>query len=141
MSPTESYAVGPNEPTVRDITIGDALAEAAAEHPERVALIVGKADPAERRQWTYAELYQQAQTVARALTTRFKPGERVAVWAPNIPEWVMMEYGCALAGVILVTVNPSYQADEIKYVLNQSRSAGIFVLPEFRGNRMLDHLK
>ena len=49
MSPTESYAVGPNEPTVRDITIGDALAEAAAEHPERVALIVGKADPAERR--------------------------------------------------------------------------------------------
>ena len=141
MSPTESYAVGPNEPPVRDITIGGALAEAAAEHPDRVALIVGKADPAERRQWTYAELYEQAQTVARALTTRFKPGERVAVWAPNIPEWVMMEYGCALAGVILVTVNPSYQADEIKYVLNQSRSAGIFVLPEFRGNRMLHHLE
>ena len=74
MSPTESYAVGPNEPPVRDITIGGALAEAAAEYPDRVALIVGKADPADRRQWTYAELYQQAQTVASALTTRFKPG-------------------------------------------------------------------
>jgi fatty-acyl-CoA synthase len=113
MSLTESYAVGPNEPPVRKITIGDALAEAAAEHPDRIAVIAGTADPAERRQWTYAELYQQAQTVARALTTRFKPGERVAVWAPNIPEWVMMEYGCALAGVILVTVNPSFQADEM----------------------------
>ena len=50
MSPTESYAVGPNEPPVRDITIGGALAEAAAEYPDRVALIVGKADPADRRQ-------------------------------------------------------------------------------------------
>jgi hypothetical protein len=60
MSLTESYAVGPNEPPVRKITIGDALAEAAAEHPDRIAVIAGTADPAERRQWTYAELLCRA---------------------------------------------------------------------------------
>jgi len=138
---TESYAVGPSEPVVRDITIGQALAEVAAQCPQRVGLVAGVADPAARRQWTYLELYEQSLTVARALRARFEPGERVAVWAPNIPEWILMEYGCALAGIILVTVNPAFQSDEIAYVLKQSRSAGIFLLPEFRGNRMMRHLE
>ena len=141
MTLIESHAVGPHEPAVRDITIGQALAEVAAECPQRLGLVAGVADPAERRQWTYAELYAQSLTVARALRARFESGERVAVWAPNIPEWILMEYGCALAGVIMVTVNPSFQSDEIAYVLKQSRSAGIFVLPEFRGNRMMRHLE
>ena len=136
-----SYASGPTEPAVRDITIGQALAEVAGEFPDRAALVAGVPDPAGRRQWSYRELYDDSLTVARALRSRFEPGERVAVWAPNIPEWVLMEYGCALAGVILVTVNPSFQSDEVAYVLKQSRSAGIFLLPEFRGNRMLHHLE
>ncbi|MBT4256618.1 MAG: AMP-binding protein, partial [Gammaproteobacteria bacterium] len=140
MARGESYAVGPEDPAVRNIDIGKALAEVATLHPDRVALIAGVPDPAKRRQWTYAQLHEQAEMVARALVQRFKPGERVAVWAPNIPEWVLMEYGCALAGVILVTVNPAYQSDELAYVLNQSRSAGVFVLPEFRGNPMMHHL-
>jgi fatty-acyl-CoA synthase len=138
---TESHASGPTQPLVREISIGQALAEAAEQCPQRIALIAGVADPAERRQWTYAELYEKSLTVARSLGTRFEPGERVAVWAPNIPEWVLIEYGCALAGLVLVTVNPSYQPDELAYVLNQSRSAGIVVLPEFRGNRMMAHLE
>jgi len=141
MSLTESYTVGPAEPAVRDLTIGAALAEVTALCPQRIALVAGTPDPALRRQWTYAELYQDSLTVARALRRRFEPGERVAVWAPNIPEWILLEYGCALAGVIMVTVNPSFQSDEIAYVLKQSRSAGIFVLPEFRGNRMMNHLE
>lgn len=140
MSANDSYAIGPQAPAVRNITIGQALAEVASVHPDRVALIAGVADPAARRQWTYAELHDQATTVARALMQRFEPGDRVAVWAPNIPEWVLMEYGCAMAGVILVTVNPAYQPEELAYVLNQSRSAGIFLLPEFRGNPMMQHL-
>jgi fatty-acyl-CoA synthase len=136
-----SYAKGPDEPSVRDITIGQALAEAAAKSPDQVALVAGDADPALRYEWTYAELYQQAQSVARALLTQFEPGDRVAVWAPNIPPWIFLEYGCALAGVVLVTVNPSFQAEELAYVLKQSRSAGIFLVPEFRGNRMMQHLE
>jgi fatty-acyl-CoA synthase len=126
---------------VRDLTMGDALRQAAAAHPDRVALVAGTPDPADRRQWTYAELVELSEQVAKALLVRFQPGERVAVWAPNIPEWVMMEYGCAMAGVILVTVNPSYQAEELAYVLNQSGSSGIFLLPEFRGNPMVRHLE
>ncbi|MGZ4791104.1 MAG: AMP-binding protein, partial [Ilumatobacteraceae bacterium] len=132
-----SHAVGPLEPEVRDLTLGALLGWAADTTPDRLALICGAPDPAARRQWTYAELYSASVRAAHALLKRFQPGERVAVWAPNIPEWVMMEFGAALAGLVLVTVNPGFRQHEAEHVLRQSRAAGIVVQPEFRGNRML----
>lgn len=138
---TQSETRGPAEPAVRDITIGDALREVVEQCPTASALVAGSPDPSARREWTYAELLAESETAARALLEKFEPGERVAVWAPNIPEWVIMEYACALAGVVLVTVNPSYVADELAYVLKQSGAAGIFLLKESRGNRMLHHLE
>ncbi len=131
-----SVAIGPDVPEVRNVTIGELLSVAAATVPERVALIAGVADPSARRQWTYAGLYQESQRTARALLQRFKPGERIAVWAPNIPEWVVLQFGAAMAGLVLVTVNPGFRAHEAEYVLRQSRAAGIAVVGEFRGNPM-----
>ena len=135
---TESHARGPNEPEVRDITLGGLLEWAAATTPDRIALIAGVPDRDKRRQWTYAELYREAQRTAHALRARFEPGERVAIWAQNIPEWIMVEFGAAMAGVILVTVNPGLRPSEVEYILNQSRSAGLLVVREFRGTRMRD---
>ncbi|HEY3792767.1 MAG TPA: AMP-binding protein, partial [Bradyrhizobium sp.] len=126
-----------NEPPVRDITLGQLLQWAAQTAPDRIALIAGVPDPNNRRQWTYAELYAQSVRAAQALRARFEPGERVAIWAHNIPEWVMTEFGAAMAGVILVTVNPGLRSSEVEYVLKQSRAAGVMVVPEFRGNPML----
>ena len=117
---TVSHAVGPSEPEVRAITLGELLAWAATTTPDRVALVAGLPDPAQRRQWTYAELYEASVRTAHALLRRFEPGERMAVWAPNTPEWIMMEFGAALAGLILVTVNPGFRGHEVEYVLNQS---------------------
>jgi len=138
---TQSLAAGPGEPPVRELTIGDALREAAADAPDATALLAGTPDPAARRTWTYAELLDEAERAARALLVHFAPGERVAVWAPNIPEWVILEYASALAGTVLVTVNPSYQPEELSYVLRQSRAAGIFLVPDCRGNPMRQHLE
>jgi len=131
-----SHATGPSEPAVREVTVGDLLREAAAHAPDRAAIIEGIADESARRQWTYRELLDDSVRVAKALATRFEPGERVAVWAHNIPEWVLLEFGSAMAGVVLVTVNPAFRASEVQYVLSQSRSAGLFVVPDFRGNPM-----
>ena len=138
MALTESYVAGPAAPAVRDITLGQLLEQAARSAPDRIALIAGVPDPALRRQWTYSELYSEAQRTARALLSRFKPGERIAVWAQNLPEWVMLEFGAGLAGMVLVTVNPGFRANEVEYVLKQSRSAGVFVVNAFRGNPMLE---
>ena len=133
----ESHAVGPTEPPVRELTLGDLLTWAAETAPDQVALIAGVADRSARRQWTYAELHAASVRTAHALLRRFEPGERVAVWAPNIPEWIMVEFGAAMAGLVLVTVNPGFRSSEVEYVLNQSRAAGIVLVPEFRGNPML----
>ena len=131
-----SITRGPSQPVVRDITMGQLLAEAAAAHPERIALIAAGDSDALRRQWTYRALEQESIVLARALLERFEPGERIAVWAPNIPEWILLQFASALAGTVLVTVNPAYQSAELAYVLKQSRSAGIFLTGEYRGNLM-----
>src|SRR6202162_4098078 len=109
MALTESYVAGPATPAVRDVTLGQLLERAAKSAPDRSALIAGVPDPALRRQWTYAELYAEAERTARALLTRFKPGERIAVWAQNLPEWIMLEFGAGLAGVGLGTVHPGFR--------------------------------
>ncbi|MBN7796471.1 AMP-binding protein [Parahaliea mediterranea] len=135
----ESHALGPTDPPLRDITLGELLAEAASQRPDRPALIAGAPDPGGRRQWTYAELYADALAVARALAEEFEQGERVAVWAGNVPEWVILEFAAALAGLVLVTVNPSFQARELRYVLTQSRASGLLVQRDCRGNPLLEH--
>jgi fatty-acyl-CoA synthase len=133
-----SYVPADASSPLRESTVGGILREAAAETPDHVALIEGVAGS--RRRWTYAELLRDAEKVARALASRFEKGERIAVWAPNGPEWVLLEYGAGLAGLVLVTVNPSFQPKELHYVLSQSRSSGIFYLPSFRGNPMQESL-
>lgn len=136
-----SIAAGPTEPPLLDKTIGQLLAEAAEEAPDRPAMIFCRPELEARREWSYKQMHEEALQVARALASRFQPGERIAVWSQNTPEWILTEFGAAMAGVILVTVNPSYRPDELAYVLNQSKSAGILLTPEYRGNRMLESLE
>jgi acyl-CoA synthetase (AMP-forming)/AMP-acid ligase II len=131
---------GSGPPLRPDTTVGQRLREVAAEVPDRVALVEGVPDAGARRRWTYAGLLADAERCAVTLARHFSPGERLAIWAHNLPEWVIAEYGAALAGLTLVTVNPSYQPPELAYVLGQSRSAGLLVVPEVRGNPLLAHL-
>src|SRR2546423_3368537 len=123
-----------------DDTVGSALRAAAKAAPDGLALVEGTPDPAARRRWTFSELLAQSEQVGRALATRFAPGEHVAVWASSCPEWVLLEFGAALAGLVLVTVNPALQPRELEYVLAQSRSVGLVYERSHRGNPMGDHL-
>ncbi len=130
---TESYWPADTSRTLLDMTLGQSLRSAAEEFPDRCALAEGSQDLTRRRRWSYAELLEDAEQVASALLQRFSPGERVAVWAPNIPEWDLMLYGCAIAGIILVTVNPAYKARELDYVVGKSGAAGLFTMDDYRG--------
>src|SRR6266566_8089764 len=104
-----------------ETTVGGVLRAAAWRAPDRIALIDGD------RQWTYGELRDEAERVARGLLTRFAPGEPVAVWAGNGADWVLLEFAAGLAGLTLVTVNPAYQAEELAHVLGHSGAAGVFL--------------
>jgi acyl-CoA synthetase (AMP-forming)/AMP-acid ligase II len=128
---------------VLELTAGDVLRRAAAAAPAQAALVEaaptgGSLTGAERtdRTWTYAELLADAEHAAAWLGTRFSPGEHVAVWAPNVPEWIVLQYGASLAGLVLVTANPALRETELEYLLRQSRAAGLFFVEAFRGTDM-----
>lgn len=116
-----------------DWTLGDALRHAASVSPDRLALVEARADGQPGRRWTFSALQAEAERVAAALLSRFRPGEHVAFWAANTPEWQLAFYGCALAGVVLVTVNPAYKARELEYVLRTSDAVGLFTMDGYRG--------
>ena len=132
---TTSYWPADTSQPVLDTTVGGVLRQAAATVPEQVGLIAAWPGAPTRR-WRYAQLLEEAERAARALLGRFAPGERVAVWAPNIPEWLVLQYGAALAGLTLVTVNPAYRARELAYVQRQSGAVGLFLVSEYRGSHM-----
>lgn len=119
---------------LREITLGDLLREAARHSGDRIALVDGVADPALRRRWTYAELLQVAEQVARALLVRFRPGDRIALCSPNCPEWVMLQFGCAMAGMVLVPANPAYREAELAGILQDCGATALFHADGWRGN-------
>jgi acyl-CoA synthetase (AMP-forming)/AMP-acid ligase II len=131
-----SYWPADTSRPILETTVGSVLCTAAARAADQIALIGGSPDAAGRRQWRFGELLADAERVARALLTRFEPGEPVAVWAGNVPEWVLLEFGAGLAGLTLVTVNPAYQAEELAHVLAHSRARGVFLAPHHRGRSL-----
>ena len=111
-------------------SVGDMLRDAVERVPDRVAL---KEPGAGGRSWTYRLLLAQAEQVAAALLQDFKPGDRVAVWAINKAEYVLLQMGAALANIVLVTLNPMARGEELHYLLHQSKSRGLFFDGAFRG--------
>ena len=140
IGPPASYQRADSSRPVFETTVGGVLREAAERAAGTVALVEGAPDPGLRRRWSYSDLLAASERVARALLGRFAPGERVAVWAPNSPEWLLLEFGAALAGLTLVTVNPALRAGEVAYVLGQSRAQGVVLAPTYRGADLAETL-
>lgn len=140
----KSYFPAATSLPVAELTVGGLLERRAWDAAGQTALVeVAPAGSASLcgaartdRRWTYAALYAEAEHCACWLLRYFAPGDRITVWAPNIPEWVILEYGAALAGLVLVTANPALRKDELAYVMGQSRSAGLFHAAAFRGTDM-----
>jgi len=68
------------------------LVDQAARTPDAIALVDADGPAEAGRVWTYAELRDGAARLAVALLSRFEPGERIAVWAPNSAEWVVLQF-------------------------------------------------
>ncbi len=136
VSLSTSYFPAQTDAKIWDTTVGVHLREVAVDHPDLVAMVEIDDAGQARGKWTYSNLLANSDRLARSLASRFAPGEKVVVWAPNIPEWIFMEYACGLAGLVLVTANPSFQAKELRYVLEQSGAVALFMVDAFRGNPM-----
>jgi fatty-acyl-CoA synthase len=133
---TESYWPASQDAELYQTTCGSVLRASAARWPDKVALV----DPGEEgrpvRRWTYSALLTEAEKVANLLAAQFPKGTHVAIYAANCPEWVFVQFGVALAGMVLVTVNPACNAAELGYILRQSRSRAVFHQQSWRSADM-----
>ncbi|CEH29658.1 AMP-binding protein [Aneurinibacillus migulanus] len=119
------------------ITIGELLDQTTAKFPEKEAVIY----PEVGLRYTFSEFQAVCNQVAKGLMSLgIKPGEHIAIWATNVPEWVTTQFASAKIGAVLVTVNTSYRVHELEYLLRQSDSTTFLLIDSFRGTSYTDML-
>jgi fatty-acyl-CoA synthase len=136
--PTLEWSSWPAQTTedLRSSTVGAALRAAAEAAPTATALVARRAVGGEFQHLSFEELVEGAEAAARALLGRFDPGERVAIWAPNVAEFFVLQLATALAGLTLVPVPLALRHRDLSHLLSQSRVSGLFLVPEHRGEDM-----
>jgi fatty-acyl-CoA synthase len=113
---SQSYVHGACPDPLLGCTVGGVLDEAARRWPDGEALVV----PHQDIRWTWADLRREARALgAGLLALGLEPGDRVGMLAPNLAEWVAVQFGSAYAGLILVNINPAYRLPELEYALNK----------------------
>lgn len=127
----QSYDGGPTALPIIEETIGANFERTVTAHPDIEALV----DVAQGTRWTYRELNDEIDLVARGLMGYgIGKGDRVGIWSPNRSEWTVVQYASAKIGAILVNVNPSYRTHELAYVLNQSGVRLLISATEFKSS-------
>jgi long-chain acyl-CoA synthetase len=110
------------------------LLDTAAKYPNKTALVFGNVvEPLGNAlmdaPMTYSQLLEQTQRFAAALQELgVEKGDRVAIWLPNCPQFVIAYYATLMVGGIVVPCNPSYVAREIRHQLNDSGAKVAIVL-------------
>ena len=118
-----------DEFAVRERTLGQILDETVAKYPDNDAVIYVDRD---YRQ-TYRQFAEVVDDLAKGLMALgVQHGEKVAVWATNVPHWVALQFATAKMGAILLTVNTNYREHEIRYLLTQSECENLFIIDGFR---------
>ncbi|SFS87025.1 long-chain-fatty-acid--CoA ligase [Halostagnicola kamekurae] len=105
------------------------VAETVATHPDSTAIAYRESE------LTYAEFWERAGRFAQALDDRgIDEGERVAIYLPNLPQFVTAFYGTLRAGGIVVPMNPQYKAREISHMLGDSGARAVVALTDLVPN-------
>jgi fatty-acyl-CoA synthase len=112
-------------PITREKTLGQLLDEAVARVPNNDAIVY--ADRDYRLTWT--EFRDQVDTLAKGLMALgIKKGDKVAIWALNVPHWITLMFATAKIGAILLTINTNCRSAEIDYFLKQSDTENFFIM-------------
>jgi fatty-acyl-CoA synthase len=121
----------------RWITLGDQFDQTAKRFPNRDAFV--HVDRGVR--YTYQSLQTIVNRFAKGLLSLgMEKGEHLAVWAPSIPQWIVTQIAAAKIGTPLVTINPQYQIEELRYVLQYSDTRTLVLMEKDQTTRYLKML-
>ena len=135
---TLSYVSGGTDDPLRFRTVSQALDKCVGHHGSRDAAIFA----ADGITLSWYDLQRRSDEVAAALLALgIRRGNRVGIWAPNRVEWLLVQFGTARIGAILVNINPAYRSSELEYALNKVRCRALIMARSLKSSDYLGILK
>lgn len=117
-------------------TVAGLVRSAAERFGEAEALVDGDV------RLSFTDLADRAQEAARAaIAAGIASGDRVAIWAPNIYEWVIAALGLLSAGAVLVPVNTRFKGNEAAFILEKCGAIALFTVTDFLGTDYVSLLR
>uniref|UniRef100_A0A8B9L8A3 Medium-chain acyl-CoA ligase ACSF2, mitochondrial n=1 Tax=Astyanax mexicanus TaxID=7994 RepID=A0A8B9L8A3_ASTMX len=135
---TTSYAHGVSSESLQSLTVGKALRLTTERYPDREAVVFVQSGIRK----TFAQFQNDVDQAAAGLVALgLKKGDRLGMWGPNTYEWVVIQYATAKAGIIMVSVNPAYQLQELEYALRKVQCKAIVCPTQFKTQKYCDMLR
>jgi fatty-acyl-CoA synthase len=132
-----SHVKGSTARPLINATIPGFMAEVRRRHGDRTAAVFLQTG----ERWSYHDLMRRVDRLAAGLLAiGVYKGDRVGIWSPNRPEWVLAQFATARIGAILVNVNPAYQTSELEYALRHAGVSTLITAPNFRDSDYLAKL-
>lgn len=132
-----SHVMGECASELIEKTIPAILADTVSRWPERLAAAF--CDTGTR--WNWAEFATEVEALAGGLhALGLTKGDRLGVWAPNRPEWLLAQFATARLGVILVTINPAYRVSEMEFALKKTGCKAVLLAERFKSSDYLQML-
>ena len=124
-----------NLPVTREYTLGQLLDQTVARCGENDAVVYADRD----YRLTWYEFGEEVDRLARGLMALgVKRGEKIALWATNVPHWVVLMFAAAKIGAILLPLNTNYKEHEMDFALGQSDAENLFIISGYRDCSYVD---
>ncbi|KAJ8345381.1 hypothetical protein SKAU_G00295740 [Synaphobranchus kaupii] len=135
---TTSYVHATSSRSLLSQTVGQSLQSATERWPDREAVVFLQ----DGIRKTFAQFQQDVdQAAAGLLALGLKRGDRLGMWGPNIYEWILFQFATAKAGIILVSLNPAYQLQELEFALRKVQCSAVVCPTQFKTQNYCDMLR
>ena len=129
MDGDRSWVVGARDSPLLEMTIGQALDDAAARWGDYDAVV----SVSQGIRWSWRELDFRADAMAAGfLALGLEPGDRIGIWSPNCAEWALTQFAAAKIGLVLATINPAHRTSELEFTLNKTGTKAIVAAQSFK---------
>ncbi len=133
-----SHVVGPVDTPLLDETVTALLKRTVDSYPDRDAAVF--CEPGIT--WSYDQLARRIDRFAAGLLALgLYKGDRIGIWSPNRPEWLIAQFATARIGLIMVNINPAYRRAELEYALNKVGAKALITASSFKSSDYIEMLR
>ena len=124
-----SHVIGDKSGMLLDISLPEFFATAWETYKYKEAVVF----PQFEVRWSYDQLLKKCDDFASGLLSLgLYKGDRIGIWSPNRPEWIISQIATARLGLILVNINPAYKILELEYCINKVGLKALIFATQFK---------